>query len=364
MNDTDFIVAECYATGCNVEFYINDIPLTTNGSKYGNYWGAPVNQYIKNGSNSISMNVLPANETLNKDKCLRKPNPGEKVYMKVSMYPKGSCIGSTSGKEIMKIEWPVRFVFAQILKVSNKYIAKPLIQEKKNKYILPSTNDLYSNNKEDILLLPNDKIEIMNKDIARIKITQIDSNSGQHVGEVIEKIYSIEDIKYHKKIEARNDFKLITYPYTVQASSRKIKLNVSAKNWQKASKLKLNDKTLNELGNVVEKIHSIISDCNAESFIELSQNRIFDNCDAYNKHFDRNIAIIKDGFQNNKISEVEFEALDPENFDFKLCANNRLIHCISKDKKPIIREKADNNGNCSYYDVFVGKIKRKWAIIL
>jgi len=276
--------AECYAQNVNVEFYINDIPISLRGPGFGVFWGGSINQYLLNRNNKISLIVKPGN-TPSRAKTgdvtgsfLACPGEREKTLMRICSYPKGALLGGPEAVEIVRLSWPEK------------------------------------------------------KQVRNIEI---------------------------------NDYKLNTYPLKKEEPFYIGKLFSTSKSYQKASRLKLNDKVNLCLAKILEELHGCIEKGDADKFIELSFPRIHDNADSYGKNINENINLIKAGFKRNLNSESwGLSGLDPQNYDFRLCFDDRVVHCIAKDWKPIIRETLDKDGSCSYYDVFISLVKRRWQVVL
>jgi len=276
--------AECYTQNVNVEFYINDIPVSIRGPGFGSFWGAPVNQYLVNKDNKISMIIKPG-DIPSRAKTgpltgsyLAYPGDREKALMRICSYPKGALLGGSSGKEIARIAWPEKRIL-------------------------------------------------------------------------------------RKNVEI-NDFKLNNYPLIKEEIFNIGNFFNAAKSYQKAISLKLIDEIKLNLSQFLEEFHSYIEKGNVDKFIELTSLRIRENADSYGKNINENIDLIKSEFKRNMSSESwALFGLDTQCYDFRLCAGNKMVHCIAKDWKPIIREMPADN-TCAYYDIFVSLIKMHWQVVL
>ncbi len=105
-----FYVLQCTANNCQVEFYLNDIPVALRGGHKGHFVGVPVNQYLVDRENILSIVVSPGpkpSESKTGPNGVRSPKapPGSALVI-LAKYPKGSTIGGPDGEEITSIEWP------------------------------------------------------------------------------------------------------------------------------------------------------------------------------------------------------------------------------------------------------------------
>ena len=105
-----FYAFECTANNCQVEFYVNDIPISLRGGHKGHFYGGPVNQYLINGQNEIAMVVSPGPtpSLAEAGKGGRKSpvGPAGNAVAVFARYPRGSILGGPDGTEIARIEWP------------------------------------------------------------------------------------------------------------------------------------------------------------------------------------------------------------------------------------------------------------------
>lgn len=56
-------------------------------------------------------------------------------------------------------------------------------------------------------------------------------------------------------------------------------------------------------------------------------------------------------------------ALDPEQFDFRICANGRLVECIDKQWQPLIHTLPQANGEMYPFPMFLGKVGGGFQIL-
>lgn len=108
-----FYVLEAQTSGIDAEFYINDIPIVLRGPNHGQHYAAPVNQYLLDGPNELSMIVRPgpipseSQSGRNGQKETFAPTT-EQAWARISSYPARATVGGPDGTELMKVEWPIR----------------------------------------------------------------------------------------------------------------------------------------------------------------------------------------------------------------------------------------------------------------
>ena len=384
-----FYVIECTARGCNAEFYINGIPLILRGPGNGDFFAAPINQYLIKGKNVFEILVKPGDTPSTARNINNSSIPApklEQVSMKLKVYPGKSLVNSSDGKELLSIRWPEKDILGKCIKLDDKYYLSPLKKDKQENHILDS-NDKDNDNSENIeLILSESKIsnsfykETMESYVGSV----LSANSYYDFEESTYKCLpiinygNIKDLKpstLPKKLQ-RNDIVKTDFPLSISSGINSKDLyrdtkdkalnNIKIKNWQQASRLKLKPKTITKLGKFLETLHLTLTKFDTDNFVNLSLPRIEDNADAYNKTVQENIDLIKESFEYNKSSESGAMAeLKPANYDFRLCANRKMVQCIAKDWKPALREVSDETDNSTaYYDIFLSKIKSKWKVVL
>ncbi len=106
----NFYVLQCTANNCRVEFYLNGIPVAIRGGEKGHYVGVPVNQYLVDRENALSIVVSPGpkpSEAISGPNGVKSPNaPAGNALAILAKYPRGSVVGGPDGEEITSIEWP------------------------------------------------------------------------------------------------------------------------------------------------------------------------------------------------------------------------------------------------------------------
>lgn len=107
----DFYVLECEATGCDAEFWLNDIPVVRRGPTHGLYLSAPVNHLVRDGENVLTA-VIRSGPIPSQSKTGVPDAPEmhvaeeERVWAKVSAYPRGAVAGGPDGQHLIQLDWP------------------------------------------------------------------------------------------------------------------------------------------------------------------------------------------------------------------------------------------------------------------
>lgn len=374
-------VAECYAQNVNAEFLINDIPLTIRGPGFGAFWGAPVNQYLVNKKNSVKIIVRPGDPPSRfalgpiTGSQISTPRQDERIMIRICSYPKGALIGGPEASEFVRLEWPIKYVLARILKIDNKLMARPLKLDEDASYTLEGFDNKLELQDGDVYLLSDsdlknnrknsEKVDFDINDVVQVKVLTQRAQK-RYTGEVLGSYGQniLPSGRSSLKPNPDNDYDLKSYPLVKEKSFELGSVFKENKFWQKAETLKLDSKTKLELVIFLTKLQENLATGNVDKFIELTQCRIRDNASAYDKKIEQNIDLIKSEIDTNlKIEGWAIQPLDPADYDFRLCADSKMIHCVAKDWKPILREVPNQNGQ-GYYDIFVCKVGKKWNVCL
>lgn len=135
--------------------------------------------------------------------------------------------------------------------------------------------------------------------------------------------------------------------------------------WEDLPRIELNDTDLEEIKAFLEVLHQSLAAGDPEFFIEFSDMRLKGTEQAY---------LLPPGDRANLIRQVTqmdaaeswwgMQPLDPENFDFRLCAQDRLVECIAKDWQPVLKENPDDQDGVGTYYMLLGKVFGEWHIVL
>ena len=161
----------------------------------------------------------------------------------------------------------------------------------------------------------------------------------------------------------RDDFQPQEYPLAV-VEERDLGEMFGPFEWQAAPQLALDDDTRGEIEDLLRELCESLAAGDPEPYIKLQANRISETARAYNNSpREKAVRIRQVTAEDAAQSWWGFEPLDPEQFDLRLVAGQRLIQCIARDWNAIVREHEDDEGGRSYYPLMVGKLNRTWAIM-
>lgn len=267
-----FYVLECYSTGVNAEFYLNDVPIIRRGEKLGKRYGGPCNQYLIDGVNELSVILHPGktpSESLYSKKGRQRIKLEEDAEVKadLSVYPFGSVMGGPAKKVLANIHWQL--------------------------------------------------------------------GEGEHT-------------VFQKVISARVDLGKLFGEWE----------------WQKAERVELNEETLEEIHKFIKDLHLSLAAGDPEPFLELGEPRLKD----IEKAFDLVPGQKADLIRTVTLDDAEqdwwgIEDLNPDNYDLRLCAQDRMVEIIQKDWEPILRESPDPEGGVGSYSMTISKLDGEWKIV-
>jgi hypothetical protein len=134
--------------------------------------------------------------------------------------------------------------------------------------------------------------------------------------------------------------------------------------WQKAPRIELNSKTLKEIYKFIEELHKSLSVGDPEPFLELGALRLKDTDKAFNLIPGEKADLIrKVTLDDSEQYWWGMEDLNPEDYDLRLCANEKMVEVINKKWKPILQESPDEEGGVGTYSMCISKIDDKWQIV-
>jgi hypothetical protein len=109
--------------------------------------------------------------------------------------------------------------------------------------------------------------------------------------------------------------------------------------WQRAKALSLDPGTSDLILRATQMAHAAFAERNADFFLRLGQIYFSEYARAYpGMSAERREQRFRAGFAGRpEQPEWRIAPLDPINFDFRLCADGRLVELICKDFKPVLR---------------------------
>lgn len=136
-----------------------------------------------------------------------------------------------------------------------------------------------------------------------------------------------------------------------------------APHWLNAKPQTLDEKTVNELKDFVARIRDSIEEGDAEPILAISTEMYRDVAAAYDISAEERAGLFRRLLRQESPKPYWiFETTEDEDFSFRLCAGNRLIECVSRDWKPIVRGVPSPEGRF-LYPMLVGKLNGEWIIM-
>lgn len=136
--------------------------------------------------------------------------------------------------------------------------------------------------------------------------------------------------------------------------------------WQDAEQLTLDKKTLSEISSYVEKFYAAFSASNGQEILNFARIRIDEGNKSHpgrNPTHENNL-FLRDFDELKQNPHWQVTPLHPPLFDFRLCANGRMVEIINSDWKPTIRGTFDDKSEEDYeYRMFLSKIKGEWVMV-
>jgi len=135
--------------------------------------------------------------------------------------------------------------------------------------------------------------------------------------------------------------------------------------WQDAKKLKLNDTMIKKIIEVVKIVHNAYALGKGEPIVQLCHTFTEEVSRAYpSQSPDESdaefINLLKEYRSND---DWVIEPLDSKQFDFRLCADTRLIEIIDKNWLPTVRSKPMKDGRPISFHMFLGIFDEKLQIL-
>ncbi len=135
--------------------------------------------------------------------------------------------------------------------------------------------------------------------------------------------------------------------------------------WEKSEAVQLDDPTLEEIEELVAKLHQSLLTGDPELYIKTSQARFKNTERAYALKPGKKEDLVRLGTRSDSRQHWwGLEPLNPPDFDFRLCGRNRLVEIVNKDWEPPLKELADDEDGVSTYPMLLGKKDGDLEILL
>ena len=134
--------------------------------------------------------------------------------------------------------------------------------------------------------------------------------------------------------------------------------------WQKAPRIELNEDTIKEIHKFIENLHMSLAAGDPDLFLEFGEMRLKD----IEKAFDLVPGEKEELIRKVTLDDAEqdwwgMEDINPDDYDLRLCAQDKMVEVINKDWKPILQESPDLEGGVGTYSMTISKLDDKWKIV-
>lgn len=134
--------------------------------------------------------------------------------------------------------------------------------------------------------------------------------------------------------------------------------------WQKAPRIELNEDTLKEIHKFIKDLHMSLAAGDPELLLEFGEPRLKD----IEKAFDLVPGEKEELIRKVTLDDAEqdwwgMEDINPDNYDLRLCAEDRMVEIVNKEWKPILQESPDPEGGVGSYSMTISKLDGKWKIV-
>lgn len=142
---------------------------------------------------------------------------------------------------------------------------------------------------------------------------------------------------------------------TTQVSIRGVAVPSS---WRAAPRVTLNDGVMRDVTALVTALHAAFASGDAAAVIRLRAIALADLERVYPYYTHRVVTDRLARAMRELWSQPTWRCppLVPDDFDFRVCGNGRLIHCVDRLWRPVIRAGFDDDGRQFPYSVFVASI--------
>jgi hypothetical protein len=151
------------------------------------------------------------------------------------------------------------------------------------------------------------------------------------------------------------------FPYAVSAEVS-IPTNFPEWEWERAPVLTLNAALVQEATQFLADFRRVYLHRDLAAQNALSELYMQEGCLALGEDFRERRAMINDLLTGMWQSPGwDMEPLEPDTFDFRLCAKGRLLQCISKTWQPVVSTTRDEEGERLMFPLFLGRVNGRLA---
>jgi len=334
---THGIVVEAEVHNCAVELYINDIPAGLCGIGISQKATIPINEYLIDGTNTLSVLInpgdtpdtvlLPSHESKAAYGAQPPDSPLMDIYLEKETEEKKDESGESSDANVS---------------------GSPAPQPGRRKWTMADVNyDV-----EGLAALPNSRLS------AKVCQYPVGVPVGESKGEVLMSLsWNTEDVFEELRKEEK------PFPRWTKIE-RDLGPMFGPMHWQKASSLKLDEKTIEQVKELMLQIQEWIEEGEADPIIAMSVERFKEVAAAYALPAEERKNMFHRLLREESVKDYWiFETPEDEDFSFRLVAGGKMIECLGKDWQPIIRGVPDPEEGRFMYPMMIGKLKGDWLIM-
>ena len=135
--------------------------------------------------------------------------------------------------------------------------------------------------------------------------------------------------------------------------------------WQDAEPVTLDKKTLAEISAYVEKFYAAFAASKGQDLLDFAKVRLEESDRAYpgKNPSEENTLFLRDVEKRKQNKYWKVTPLQLPLFDFRVCANGRMVEIVNSDWKPTVRGTFDNSDKEYFYRMFLSKIKGQWVMV-
>lgn len=135
--------------------------------------------------------------------------------------------------------------------------------------------------------------------------------------------------------------------------------------WQDAEQVMMDKKTLSEVTNYAANFFAAFSASNGQEMLNFAHLRLEEGSKAYPGKVlaEDNSLFLRDVEERKKNTHWKVTPLQPALFDFRVCANGRMVEMVNSDWKPPFRGTFEGSDEEYSYRMFLSKIKGQWKMV-
>jgi hypothetical protein len=307
---THGMVVEAVVQDCAVELYVNDIPVGLCGIGASRRTAIPIHEFLIDGTNELAMLV----------------NPGDS--------PQTATDYSRWDRPAFGAQPPPD-------PAMDAYLAAQAEEEGREPVPPESLN-------HDVRGLP--AVPGANA-AARIAIYEVGATAFDGTGVTLLELEWAADDDFEALQAAKQPFPLWVHGEADLGSM------FGPQHWQQAERLRLDDRTHEEVVAFVLQVQQWVENGEAQPILDISRRRFEEVSAAYGISEEERVDLFRQLLEQESGEDYWiFETPEDDDFDLRLCGNNRLIECIAKDWRSPIRGVPDPEKGRFLFPMIIGKL--------